>query len=667
MNDFKLSKYEKIEIQTKRKKTNQVAFGVLYKYFQKYQKFPSKDDHDIEEIAQLISKQLGLSSFIPWQSSSIEKNKKEIRRRFGFKVITFKQKQELTEHLNKFIFPKCLSFENIEEACSKYFEKHRIEDLSKPQQTRFLKSEATNFEKQFFKELSATLTDASKSKMDDFLKAESCNMSFSVLKRNNPNLTIKSIVGEIALLNQLKSFDLPEILGNLFDDKLLKKYHDRITSQSPSHLIRHKEDQRHALLASFLYHKTRICLDNLTTILLKLIKRMHSRAVKHVQEYAVREVRRIGGKFDILLTLADTAIQNPKSTIEEKIYEAVSEPKLKAVVADLKYKDNWFKNQVNAKFISLYSHGNRQMVWALLNALDLRADNERSQKLLQACDWIKSTSVTTNEVLYTEVLDPLWIPFLEIKIENDIPSSFNKNAYECALFEQLALALSVKNIWVHGSLRYLNPKEDLPQDFKENIDSYLTLLNLPKDADTFILDLKKNLKHSLKSLDDTILNNKKVVIKDRGKKGSIKVTPYDPQDLPPTLHLLHQKIVDQWGSISLMDVLKETDLRLGFSGKIKSVLSSERINKEDLTIRKLLCIYGIGTNMGISRMASGEFHDLESALHYVKLHYITVDGIRDAIKNVVNAVILMRDEKVWGSGLTGCACDSTKISVWDEN
>jgi TnpA family transposase len=116
-----------------------------------------------------------------------------------------------------------------------------------------------------------------------------------------------------------------------------------------------------------------------------------------------------------------------------------------------------------------------------------------------------------------------------------------------------------------------------------------------------------------------------------------------------------------------MDVLKETDLRLEFSKKLRSVLSSERIKKEDLTIRKLLCIYGLGTNMGMSRMASGEFYDLESSLQYVKLNYIASDGIRDAIQEVANAVILMRDEKVLGSGLTGCACDSTKISVWDQN
>ncbi|CAO5682972.1 MAG: hypothetical protein HEEMFOPI_01842 [Holosporales bacterium] len=242
--------------------------------------------------------------------------------------------------MNKFIFPKCLSFENIEEEFTKYFESHKIEALSLAQQTRFLKSSEVHFEQCFFKDLCATLTDETKHKMDQYLKSEADYVSFSMIKGNNPYLNLKSIENEISLLIFFKSFELLEIFAKSFDNKLFKKYHDRVVSQSPSHLIRYKADQRYALLASFLYHKTRICLDNLATLLIKLINRMKSKAEKHVKEYATREVRRVNGKFDILLTLADTALQNPKNTIEEKIYKAVSVSQLKALVDDLQYKEN---------------------------------------------------------------------------------------------------------------------------------------------------------------------------------------------------------------------------------------------------------------------------------------------------------------------------------------
>jgi hypothetical protein len=108
-----------------------------------------------------------------------------------------------------------------------------MESLSKPQQTRFLKSAAANFEQLFFKELSSCLANTSKLKMDSFLKSEVGNLSFSTIKGNSLYLNIKFIESEIEVLNHLKSFILAEELGKLFDDKLLKKYHDRVTAQSP--------------------------------------------------------------------------------------------------------------------------------------------------------------------------------------------------------------------------------------------------------------------------------------------------------------------------------------------------------------------------------------------------------------------------------------------------
>lgn len=45
----------------------------------------------------------------------------------------------------------------------------------------------------------------------------------------------------------------------------------------------------------------------------------------------------------------------------------------------------------------------------------------------------------------------------------------------------------------------------------------------------------------------------------------------------------------------------------------------------------------------------------------------TLTEVDQAIKEVINATIKVRDPKIWGDYLTGCACDSKKISVWDQN
>lgn len=51
---------------------------------------------------------------------------------------------------------------------------------------------------------------------------------------------------------------------------------------------------------------------------------------------------------------------------------------------------------------------------------------------------------------------------------------------------------------------------------------------------------------------------------------------------------------------SLLDVLRETDLRVGFTDAFKSLRSRENLDRETLQQPLLLCLYGLGTNTGIS-------------------------------------------------------------------
>lgn len=50
---------------------------------------------------------------------------------------------------------------------------------------------------------------------------------------------------------------------------------------------------------------------------------------------------------------------------------------------------------------------------------------------------------------------------------------------------------------------------------------------------------------------------------------------------------------------SLLDVLKETDLRVNFTQHFTSVGTREVLSRETLQKRRLLCLYGLGTNMGL--------------------------------------------------------------------
>ena len=130
---------------------------------------------------------------------------------------------------------------------------------------------------------------------------------------------------------------------------------------------------------------------------------------------------------------------------------------------------------------------------------------------------------------------------------------------------------------------------------------------------------------------------------------------------------LKTELVRRWPMTGLLDILKEADLRIGFTECFKSVASREMLEREIIQKRLLLCLYGLGTNMGLKRVSDGtpgiDFHDLR----YIKRRFINKESLRNAITTVVNSIFRARSPDIWGEGTTSCASDSKKFGAWDQN
>ena len=99
---------------------------------------------------------------------------------------------------------------------------------------------------------------------------------------------------------------------------------------------------------------------------------------------------------------------------------------------------------------------------------------------------------------------------------------------------------------------------------------------------------------------------------------------------------------------SLLDVLKETDLRVGFSEAFQSVASREMLTAPPCNLVCSGCLYGLGTNAGLKRVIAGapslNYHDLL----YIRRRYIHKDALREAIARVANATFAIRRPDIWG-------------------
>jgi TnpA family transposase len=113
---------------------------------------------------------------------------------------------------------------------------------------------------------------------------------------------------------------------------------------------------------------------------------------------------------------------------------------------------------------------------------------------------------------------------------------------------------------------------------------------------------------------------------------------------------------------SLLDMVKETDLRLGFTNVLKSPTAYEALERSVLQPRLLLCLHGIGTNAGLQRMASLDSGTTAKDLAYVRRRYLSVDALRRAVALVADGTLRARNPAIWGSGSTACAHGQSTVA-----
>ncbi len=238
--------------------------------------------------------------------------------------------------------------------------------------------------------------------------------------------------------------------------------------------------------------------------------------------------------------------------------------------------------------------------------------------------------------------------------------------YEVCALKALREALRNREVWVVGADRYRDPDEDLPQDFNERRADYYGDLGQSMEAERFVDGLKAEMEAALGELDAGMPKNEKVKISEHSG-GRISVSRLRPRPDPPNLDALKAKVGRRWPATNLLDVLKEADLRVGFTGLFSTSATREAIDRGTLRRKLLLCLYGLGTNAGLKRMAGTDARATERKLRWVRQRFVDRDHLRAAIAAVADATFAAKRPEVWGEASTSCASDSKKFGAWDQN
>ncbi|RAM50065.1 MAG: Tn3 family transposase [Hapalosiphonaceae cyanobacterium JJU2] len=682
-----------LELLVHKKPQNRLIFALLLKFFELEARFPESGHEIPAVVVNYVTQQLKISPSIyyecNWQGRSIIYYRKKIREFFGFREASKKDALQLTDWLTEQALIYELKYEQLQSAAISRLRELKIEPPTQSRLERITRSALSSFESNFFQRTVAQLSSKTKEQIDNLFKPqkieeqslevvsqldidESALSVWNELKLDPGRIGVGSFQKEIEKLSILRQLDLPPDLFANISAKILQQYKQRVVVEYPKDLRRHPEPIRYTLVAIFALLRSQEIVDNLVELIIQIVHRIGTKAEKRIDQELLKDFKKVNGKTNLLFQMAEASLQKPDGVIKDVIFPVVSETTLKNLVKEYKSTGNVYRERVYTVMRSSYGRHYRRILPLILQQLEFRSNNEVHRPVIQALELLKKYAHSnqryydsTEDIPIEGVLRSGWQELiLEKNSDGDI--KVNRINYELSVLQALRDKLRCKEIWVVGAYRYRNPEEDLPTDFESQRTEYFQALKLPDDVEEFITDLQQTMQSALSQLESGLPKNKYVKIKNQGKS-RICVSPLKPQSEPINLYRLKAEINRRWPKTSLLDVLKETDLRVNFTEHFTSVLTREILDSHLLQKRLLLCLYGLGTNTGLKRLSDEIGGSSYQELLHVKRAYIHKQQLRNAITNIANAIFGTRLKHIWGEGTAACASDSKKFGAWDQN
>ncbi|MEV1243076.1 Tn3 family transposase [Nonomuraea sp. NPDC049750] len=679
-----------------------LGFAILLKFYTQHGRFPRGRSELPDDVVEHVAKQVQVPAsefgFYEWSGSTIEYHRSQIRTHLGFRTCTTADATKLAVWLAEHVAHAERRPERVREELLKHLREERIEPPTPGRISRIVASALHNAEVTWSMRITSRLSPESTQRigalvgLDDVSRAvtEAAGADqeptgetpedddFDVLafiKSAPGNVSLESMMTEIRKLAAVRAIVLPPGLFADVAPKVMASWRARAAVEASSHMRTHRRELTVLLLAALIHEREREITDTLVELLIATVHRIKARADSKVTKELINAFKRVTGKENILFKVADAALGQPDDPVRAVIFPAVSggEQTLRELVHEFKTKGPAYQTTVQTTLRASYTNHYRRGLIALLDTLEFKSNNTAFQPVIEAMKLIRRYAKAGNTTYY---------PRGEVAPEHrgtageweDLVFKNDKRGrrwvvrmvYEIVTFQALRDALRCKEIWVVGAHSFRDPEEDLPKDFAaRRVENYAELRK-PLDPREFIAELKAEMRAELEALDTALPKLDWVAISER-KSGAIKLTKIGPAEEPRNLRKIKKEVSRRWGSVPLIDMLKEAVLRTGCLKAVTSVAGGSSLKPEVLAERLMLAIFGYGTNTGIRAVASGGHAHSEDDIRYVRRRYLTPQIATDIAIAIADATFSAREVELWGEGTTTVASDSTHVRAYDQN
>nr|WP_228717521.1 Tn3 family transposase [Allosaccharopolyspora coralli] len=656
--------------------STRLGFALLLKFFEIEARFPRYAEEIPPQAVDYVAEQVGVPveefGHYSWRSRSIKGHRAQIRAAFGFREFSRGDEDKLADWLAEEVCPVELTEEGLRQAV---LVRCRAEGLEPPGRLdRIVGSARSTFEQRFCQRTVERLSAECVAALEELVADEHSSRGLLAgLKADPGQIGLETLLREIDKLSAVRQLGLPEGLFVDASEKLVDAWRARAMRSYPSDLRESPLEVRLTLLAALCWTRQSEITDALVDLLIALVHKINAKADRKVERELTDDLRRVRGKEGILFRLADAALEHPDEHVRTALYPVVGEATLQELVKEAKANQQAFQARVRTVLRSSYSNYYRRMLPSLLAALGFRCNNTTYRPIMQALELLQRYRDTDGKTRFYAEENGVPIDGVVPKAWRDAVvderGRIERIPYELCVLVSLRDALRRRELYVAGGNRWRNPEDDLPADFESTRDVHYEALRKPREAEAFVADLKQRMTTALNRFDSALAGGTAGGVRITRRRGEpwITVPKLDPLPEPRTLSAVKDEVIRRWGTLDLLDVLKDADFLTDFTGEFSSVASRETLDRDTLRRRLLLCLFALGTNIGIRQLvATGEHEETERELRHVRRHFITRDNLRAAVAKLVNATFDARDPQWWGQG-TACASDSKKFGSWESN
>jgi TnpA family transposase len=666
-----------------------LGFAALLMFFRHEGRFPSSKHEVPTAVVKHLASQVGVAAdaylAYDWRGRAIKYHRVQIRATLGFRVASVQDADNLAKWLANEVVPHERAIERLRTTLYSRCRELRLEPPTPERITRLVRSAMASHERRVSQAVHGRLSPESIAGLEGLVNAvktdaanvggESARAALLELKADPGPAGLESVLDEIAKLRRLRAIQLPPDLFAEVPPKVRQAYRQQVQVEEPYELRRHPAPVRSTLLAAWAVDRSAELTDNLIETLVQTIERIDTTAQHRVEQELLADFKRVTGKTGLLFRVAEASVERPDGIVRDVVFPAVGgEHVLRELVKEYKATGPGYRRKLHQAMRRSYQAHYRRLLPPLLDTLEFRSNNDAHQPVVQAVELLKRYATSKTRTFAADEVVPLrgvirpgW---RELVIEHDKKGRprVNRISYELHVLQAIRERVRCKEVWVNGADRYRNPDDDLPADFATRREAYYQELGQPLDADAFIASMQQEMADALAMLDRELPSNPDVrlVVRSNGKS-AIRLSPLTPLGEPPNLIRLKLELTRRWPATSLLDMLKEVDLRIHFTEQFATAGAREHLDRLTLQKRLLLCLYALGTNTGLKRMSGGEHSQSYKDLLYVHRRFLHRDALRNAIAQVANAIFQARLTYIWGEATTACASDSKKFGAWDQN